>query len=204
MGRVGNNYWMDPRFFFATSGPTKRRKHYLCLLFSQYRAGVQQKINDLLTSPSNQFQDYFIWNRIEKLVPLNWNFAPQTLKTLKRTYQSVFKLDFLVTSGFPKTRDLSPAAPRGVYISRNDTNKKSQKTGKWQQLLKSAFVVEMAAFFMPFSCFVLGPIFFLGPMGPGTWNNRVLHKNLFFGNSGWNWGSLGVSRGSIRRHSVEL
>ena len=34
---MGNNSWMDPPpLFFATSGPTNRRKHYLCLLFSQY------------------------------------------------------------------------------------------------------------------------------------------------------------------------
>ena len=105
--------------FFATSGPTKRRKHYLCLLFSQY--GVCYFLNisrnpNLRTSPKNQFRDYHAWNRIEKLMPLNWNFAPRTLKTSNKTGQSVFKLDFLVKSGFPKTRDLSPAAPRGYYI----------------------------------------------------------------------------------------
>ena len=31
------------RLFSATSGPTKRRKHYLCLLFSQYWVGVESK-----------------------------------------------------------------------------------------------------------------------------------------------------------------
>ena len=39
---------------------------------------VQRKVNGLGTSPRNQFRDYFIWSRIKKLVPLNWNFAPQT------------------------------------------------------------------------------------------------------------------------------
>jgi hypothetical protein len=37
--------------------------------------------------------------------------------------------------------------------------------------------------------------------------NRVLHKNCFFGNSGCNWGGLGVSGGSarsIRNFSLEL
>ena len=40
-----------------------------------------------------------------------------------------------------------------------------------------------------------------------TWKTQVFHKNLFFNNSGWNWGSLGVSGGSARstrRHSVEF
>ena len=31
------------RLLFATSGPTKRRKHYLCLLFSQYWTWVDKK-----------------------------------------------------------------------------------------------------------------------------------------------------------------
>ena len=78
------------RLFFATSGPTSRRKHYFCLLFSQYWVGVEQ-INVLLTSPSNQFRDYFIWNRIEKLMPQLWNFSTQTLKILQNTDQLVFK-----------------------------------------------------------------------------------------------------------------
>ena len=56
------------RLFLPTSGPTKRRKHYLCLLFSQYWVGVEQ-INVLGTSPRNQFRDYSIWDRIEKLMP---------------------------------------------------------------------------------------------------------------------------------------
>ena len=88
--------------FFATSGPTKRRKHYFCLLFSQYWTGVQQKVNVLLTSPSNQFRDYFIWNRMEKLMPQLWNFSPQTLKTFKQVTNLFSNLDFLPKSWFPK------------------------------------------------------------------------------------------------------
>ena len=49
------------------------------------------KVNVLLTSPGNQFRDYFIWNLIEKLMPQLWNFSPRTLKTLKQTDQLVFK-----------------------------------------------------------------------------------------------------------------
>ena len=119
---MGNNSGTHPPLFFATSGPTKRRKHYLCLLFSQYWVGVEQ-INVLGTSPRNQFRDYSIWNRIEKLMPQHCNFSPRTLKTSKKTDQPFSNLGFLVKSGFPKTRDLSPAAPRGVYISRNDPKK---------------------------------------------------------------------------------
>ena len=33
---MGKNSWIHPPFLFATSGPTKRREHYFCLLFSQY------------------------------------------------------------------------------------------------------------------------------------------------------------------------
>ena len=93
--------------FFATSGRTKRREHNFCLLFHQYWTWVQTKINDLLTSPKNQFRDYFIRNRIEKLMPQLWNFPPQTLKTSKPT-NPFSNLDFWPKSGFPKTRDLSP------------------------------------------------------------------------------------------------
>jgi hypothetical protein len=56
-------------------------------------------------------------------MPQHWNFAPQTLKTLQNTTNLFSNLDFLQKSGFPKTRDLSPAAPWGVYISRNDAQK---------------------------------------------------------------------------------
>ena len=40
---MGNNSWTHPPLFFETSGPAKRRKHYFCLLFSQYWTGVQNK-----------------------------------------------------------------------------------------------------------------------------------------------------------------
>ena len=96
--------------FFATSGPTKRRTHYLCLLFSQYWTGVQ-KVNVLLTSPRNQFLDYHTWNRIEKLMPQLWNCSPQTLNTLQKTANLFPNLDFLPKSGFPKTLDLSMYFP---------------------------------------------------------------------------------------------
>ena len=63
---------------------------FVFVIFSILDWGPKQ-INVLLTSPSNQFRDYFIWNRIEKLMPQLWIFSPQTLKTFKTTDQLVFK-----------------------------------------------------------------------------------------------------------------
>ena len=97
--------------FFATSGPTKRRKHYCCLLFSQYWTWSNKKTNVLGTSPRNQFRDYHTWNRIEKLMPQLWNFSPQTLNTLQKTANLFSNLDCLPKSGFPKTLDLSMDFP---------------------------------------------------------------------------------------------
>ena len=83
---------------------------------------VQQKVNDLLTSPSNQFRDYHTWNRIEKLMPQHWNFAPQTLKTLQKTTNLFSNLDFLPKSGFPKTLDLSMDFPWIFHGGRRPTS----------------------------------------------------------------------------------
>ena len=96
--------------FFATSGLTKPQKHYFLLIFSIF-PWAQQKVNDLLTSPNNLFRDYHTWNRIEQLMPQHWNFAPQTLRTLQKNANLFSNLDFLPTSGFPKTLDLSMDSP---------------------------------------------------------------------------------------------
>ena len=102
------------RLCFATSGPTKRRKHYLCLLFSQYCVCYFLNIvsnPNLPTSPKNQFRDYHAWNRIEKLMPQHWQNFPQTFKTLRKTTNLFSNLDFSPKSGFPKTLDLSMDFP---------------------------------------------------------------------------------------------
>ena len=114
--------WDSSPLFIAASGPTKPQKHVFSCYFVNI-GSVSKKVNDLLASPSNQFRDYSIWNRIERLVPQLWNFAPQTLQTVQKTTKLCSNLDFLTKSGFPKTRDLSPAAPWGVYISRKDPPK---------------------------------------------------------------------------------
>ena len=82
----GNNSWTHPPFFSRHLVPQNVGN----IIFSILDWGPK-KVNVLLTSPSNQFRDYFIWNRIEKLMPQHWNFSPQTLKTLKTTDQLVFK-----------------------------------------------------------------------------------------------------------------
>ena len=110
-----------PPFFRDSWSHKTSEKLFLFVIFSILDWGPKQ-INVLLTSPRNQFRDYFIWNRIEKLMP-----QPTTLELFTTNFKNLLKmtnlflnLDFLPKSGFPKTRDLSPAAPRGVYISRND------------------------------------------------------------------------------------
>ena len=122
VGRVENNSRTHPPLLSRhLTLQNLRNINFLVILL--ILVGGPRKVNDLLTSPSNQFRDYFIWNRIEKLVPLNWNFAPQTLKKYNESTNLFSNLAFLPKSGFPKTQDLSPAAPRGVYISRNDPTK---------------------------------------------------------------------------------
>ena len=111
---MGNNYGMDsPRCLRDLV--LQNLKTLIFLLCSQYPSwGGSKKVDDLPTSPINQFRDHSHRNRIEKLVPVNYQFATGFKKTkLKEINQTVFKLDFLQKSGFPKTRDLSPVAPRG-------------------------------------------------------------------------------------------
>ena len=93
--------WTHPPLFSRHLVPQNLRNINFHIILSIF-PWDQQKVNDLLTSPSNEVRDYSIWNRIEKLVPQHWNFAQRTLKTLKTTDQSVFKLDFFVKSWFPK------------------------------------------------------------------------------------------------------
>ena len=60
--------------------------------------------------------------------------------------QAVFKPCFFAEFWVSKTRDLSPASPRGVYISRKDPPEK--KTGKLHKHQKSSFFDKMIAFFV--------------------------------------------------------
>ena len=111
MGWVGNNSWTHPAFFSRHLVPQNVGRIIFVSYFPILDWGPN-KVNVLLTSPSNQFRDYFIWSRIEKWMPQLWNFSPQTLKTLKQTDQLVFKPWLFSKFGFPKTLDLSMDFPR--------------------------------------------------------------------------------------------
>ena len=134
---VGNNIRTHPpRVSRHQASQNSRNIHFLVIfsIFHLWGWGPI-KVNDLLTSPSNQFRDYFIRNRLEKLVPLNYRFPTGNKKNQKKSTKPFSNLDFWPKSGFPKTRVSSPVAPRGVYISRNDPKKKiffwkCQKTSK--------------------------------------------------------------------------
>ena len=79
------------------------------LLFFQYSVvifsilgGGPKNVNDLLTSPSNQFRDYFIRNRLEKLVPLNYRFPTGNKKIKKKRPNRFQTLTFGRNLGFQK------------------------------------------------------------------------------------------------------
>ena len=108
---VGNNYGTHPPFLSRHLVP----QHVGNIIFVCYFLNIgseSKKVNVLSTSPRNQFRDYFIWNRIEKLMPQHWNCSPQTLKTFKQLTNLFSNLDFLPKSGFPKTLDLSMDFPK--------------------------------------------------------------------------------------------
>jgi len=98
-------------------------------------------------------------------VPQHWNFSPRILKTFKSIpirFQTSFL--FVVKSGFPKTQDLFPAAPRGVIFQEMTTSffcfsiilANHQKT---------SFVDKLVSFVM--HCFWATCICFGAPWGPG-------------------------------------
>ena len=118
--------------FFATSGPTKRRKHYLCLLFSQYWVGVEKHQCSRHFSKKS-IPGLFYLEPHRKVNATTLEVRATNFKNLKTKPTNPFSnLDFFVKYGFPKTRDLSPTAPRGVYISRNDPKNK-YVSGKLQK-----------------------------------------------------------------------
>ena len=117
---MGNNSLDSSPLFFATSGPTKRRKHYVCLLFSQYWVGVES------TSKSPHFSDKSIPGlpRLEphrKVNATTLYTISQTFKTLRKTANLFSNLVFLPKSEFPKTLDLSMDFPRIFHGGRRPT-----------------------------------------------------------------------------------
>ena len=97
------------RLFLATSGPSKRRKHYFCLLFSQYcvcyflNIASNPKRNFL---SKKEFWEYHGWNRIENPISKHYTNFQNLKKTQKKPTNSFSNLDFLPKSGFPKILDL--------------------------------------------------------------------------------------------------
>ena len=93
------------RLCFATSGPTKRRTHYFCLLFSQYCVCYFLNIvsNPKRNFPSkNQFRDNHAWNRIEKLMPQHCTDFLKLLKLYEKRSTCFQTLIFCRNLGFQK------------------------------------------------------------------------------------------------------
>ena len=93
------------RLCLATSGPTKRRKHYFCLLFSQYCVCYFLNIvsNPNRRSPSkNQFRDYHAWNRIKQLMPQHCTHFLKLLKLYEKRSTCFQTLPFCRNLNFQK------------------------------------------------------------------------------------------------------
>ena len=99
---MGNNSWTHPPFF------------------SRYWVGVEKSQCSRHFSKKS-IPGLFYLEPHRKVNATTLELFTTHFKKLKKKPTNPFSnLDFLVKYGFPKTRDLSPAAPRGVYISRND------------------------------------------------------------------------------------
>ena len=117
---MGNNSWTHPAFFSRHLVP-QNVGNIICVCYF---------LNIGLGPTQNQCSRHFSKKSIPGLFYLEphrkvnattLELFTTNCKHLKKTPTNPFSnLDFLVKSGFPTTRDLSPAAPRGVYISRND------------------------------------------------------------------------------------
>ena len=77
---MGNNYGMDSRRISRDLVSQNLRNINFLVTFLNISLGGwgQRKVDVLLTSPINQFRDYFIRNRLEKLVPVINIKSPRT------------------------------------------------------------------------------------------------------------------------------
>ena len=103
------------------------------VIFSIFHFGGcgPRKVDDLVTSPNNQFRDYFIRNRLEKLVPVINITSPRTLKSEKIIDQTVFKPWLLAEIWVSKKPGfVSGSPPGGLYFQKWPQNKKSGKLQK--------------------------------------------------------------------------
>ena len=102
------------RLCLATSGPSKRRTHFSCLLFfSILRLLFSQYC--LKSKTERPFEKSIPGlPRLEphrKVNATTLEQIPQTFKTLRKTANLFSNLDFSPKSGFPKTLDLSMDFP---------------------------------------------------------------------------------------------
>ena len=148
---MGNNSWMD--FFFLRQLVPQSVENIICVCYF---------LNIGLGSKTNQCSPHFSKQSLPGLPYLepHRQVNATTLELRATNFKNFTKktnlfsnLDFLPKYGFPKTRDLSPAASRGVYISRIDPKKKNPIVLANHQ--KSSFFDKMASFFF-------------GPSWPGS------------------------------------
>ena len=144
---MGGEYFLDSsHLFFTTSGPTKRRKHYFCLLFSQYWVGVEQNQCSRHFSKKS-IPGLFYLEPHRKVNATTLELFTTNFKNLKNNWPIRFQtLIFLWNLGFQQPGICPRQPPGGIYISRNDPppTKKSDNIG---QPSKSSLVDKMASFF---------------------------------------------------------
>ena len=162
MGWVGNNSWTHPPFFSRHLVPQNVGN----IIFVCYFLNIgpeSKKINVLGTSPRNQFRDYSIWNRIEKLMPQHWNFSPQTLKTSKKNDQPVFKPWLFGEIWVSKNPGFVPGSPPGgLYFQKWPPR---TNLGNWETSQYRHIVIKWLPLFSPFCgphAFCWGQLFLFG------------------------------------------
>ena len=146
--------------FFATSGPTKRRKHYFCLLFSQYWVGVEKSQCSRHFSKKS-IPGLFYLEPHRKVNATTLELSATNFKNLKKNRPTRFQtLTFGRNLGFQKP-GICPRQPPGGFIFPEMTppQKKRNKNDNIGQPLKSPCFDKMASFFMLF----VGPMFFWAP-----------------------------------------
>ena len=129
---------------FRNIWPYKTSETLILIIFSI--VGGPRKVDDLGTSPNNQFWDHFTRNRIEWLVELCTTNFKNRNNNRPNCFQS---LTFCRNLGFQKP-GICPRHPPGGFTFPEMTPTKETCSGKWQTHQKSSFDAKMTFFFMPF------------------------------------------------------
>ena len=126
---MGNNSWTHPPFFWRHLVPQNVGNIIVVCYFLNIAFVIFSILRQIQngTSFRKKNSGTTTAGTASKIQYLN---IIQIFKISKKTANLFSNLDFLVKSGFPKTRELSPAAPRGVYISRNDLQKRIGRIAK--------------------------------------------------------------------------